>query len=71
MTQSRNVALLAAWQIELASLVEALGRELTADEAQDQINRINAKLDPEAGIVSGDGCYYPRLNPDGSDPFNL
>lgn len=65
-----NVTKLAAFAVELAELREHLGRELTPDEYQDQINRINARLDPNEGIVAGDGCYYPRRNPDGSDPFN-
>ena len=65
-----NVPKLVKWQADLAALEEHLGRPLMADEAQDQINRINAQLDPREGIVSGDGCYRPRQAPDGSDPFN-
>ncbi len=58
--QRRNVAILVREQARVAALVEELGRELTPDETQDQINRINRKLDLSAGIVAGDGNYYPR-----------
>lgn len=38
-------------------------------------HRLSAKAKAKArklaeGIVAGDGCYYPRYNADGSDPFN-
>lgn len=55
-----------------ASEAKRLEKELKALGASDQqiIDAANRYLDPAVGIVAGDGGYYPRLQPDGSDPLN-
>ena len=67
----RNLHTLEQAEARLRDLAAQLGRDLTRDEAQAEINRLNSQLDATEGIVAGDGCYYPRRLPDGTDPFNL
>jgi hypothetical protein len=56
----RNVAKVVEWQLMLDVLREELGRDLDQQEMQDQLNRINSRLDLSAGIVGGDYGYHSR-----------
>lgn len=63
MRASTNEERLEAHRVEIETIAER-------DGLQAAINYANTLIDTSVGIVGGDGGYYPRYNPDGSDPFN-